>query len=114
MKENCTELFERGEVWTSAGPITKTALLIVLLCVYYEKSASISLVSSISITFCFHCSDTYLGMVAYGYFLVYVFLIVVVLMNLLNGLAVSDTGDIKVSIKNYFCYIYFLTFLSIS
>jgi hypothetical protein len=36
-------------------------------------------------------------MVAYGYFLVYVFLIVVVLMNLLNGLAVSDTGDIKVS-----------------
>jgi hypothetical protein len=44
-------------------------------------------------------------MVAYGYFLVYVFLIVVVLMNLLNGLAVSDTGDIKVSIKNHFCYI---------
>jgi hypothetical protein len=35
-------------------------------------------------------------MVAYGYFLVYVFLIVVVLMNLLNGLAVSDTSDIKV------------------
>jgi hypothetical protein len=35
-------------------------------------------------------------MLAYGYFIVYVFLIVVVLMNLLNGLAVSDTGDIKV------------------
>ena len=34
-------------------------------------------------------------MVAYCYFLSFLFLIVVVLMNLLNGLAVSDTGDIK-------------------
>merc|ERR1740128_234281 len=40
-------------------------------------------------------SGSYLGMVAYCYFLSFLFLIVVVLMNLLNGLAVSDTGDIK-------------------
>ncbi len=33
--------------------------------------------------------------VGYGFFLVFVFLIVVVLMNLLNGLAVSDTGMIQ-------------------
>merc|ERR1711997_1085925 len=40
-------------------------------------------------------SDTYLGMLAYAFFLSFVFLIVVVLMNLLNGLAVNDTSDIK-------------------
>jgi len=46
-------------------------------------------------------SSTYLGMVAYSYFLCFVFLIVVVLMNLLNGLAVSDTGDIKAKAEIY-------------
>jgi len=40
-------------------------------------------------------SSTYLGMLAYAFFLSFVFLIVVVLMNLLNGLAVNDTRDIK-------------------
>ena len=35
--------------------------------------------------------------VSYFFFLSFVFLIVVVLMNLLNGLAVSDTGVIQVS-----------------
>jgi len=40
-------------------------------------------------------SSTYLGMLAYAFFLSFVFLIVVVLMNLLNGLAVNDTSDIK-------------------
>ena len=39
--------------------------------------------------------STSLGMLAYAFFLVFIFLIVVVLMNLLNGLAVSDTNDIK-------------------
>ena len=34
---------------------------------------------------------------SYFFFLSFVFLIVVVLMNLLNGLAVSDTGAIQVS-----------------
>ena len=38
--------------------------------------------------------------VSYFFFLSFVFLIVVVLMNLLNGLAVSDTGVIQVSIPN--------------
>ena len=36
-----------------------------------------------------------LAPLAYTYFLAFVFLIVVVLMNLLNGLAVSDTGLIR-------------------
>merc|ERR1712107_335127 len=40
-------------------------------------------------------TNTYLGMLAYAFFLAFIFLIVVVLMNLLNGLAVSDTNDIK-------------------
>ena len=39
--------------------------------------------------------DSYLAPLAYVYFLSFVFLIVVVLMNLLNGLAVSDTGIIR-------------------
>merc|ERR1711997_938599 len=39
--------------------------------------------------------DDYLGPLAYLFFLSFVFLIVVVLMNLLNGLAVSDTGLIQ-------------------
>ncbi|XP_023324174.1 transient receptor potential cation channel protein painless [Eurytemora carolleeae] len=46
-------------------------------------------------------SSGYLGMLAYCYFLSFVFLIVVVLMNLLNGLAVSDTGDIKAKAEIY-------------
>ena len=36
------------------------------------------------------------GMLGYLFLLAFVFLIVVVLMNLLNGLAVSDTGVIQV------------------
>ena len=40
-------------------------------------------------------TNTYLGMLAYAFFLAFIFLIVVVLMNLLNGLAVSDTGLIR-------------------
>jgi transient receptor potential cation channel subfamily A protein 1 len=40
-------------------------------------------------------SSSSLGMLAYAFFLTFIFLIVVVLMNLLNGLAVSDTNDIK-------------------
>ena len=40
-------------------------------------------------------ATTNLGMLAYAFFLAFIFLIVVVLMNLLNGLAVSDTNDIK-------------------
>ena len=40
--------------------------------------------------------DSALYPVTYGFFLAFVFLIVVVLMNLLNGLAVSDTGVIQV------------------
>ena len=39
--------------------------------------------------------DNYLSPLAYVFFLSFVFLIVVVLMNLLNGLAVSDTGIIQ-------------------
>merc|ERR1712008_13260 len=39
--------------------------------------------------------DNYLSPLAYAFFLTFVFLIVVVLMNLLNGLAVNDTSDIK-------------------
>ena len=39
--------------------------------------------------------DSQLGPLAYLFFLSFVFLIVVVLMNLLNGLAVSDTGIIQ-------------------
>ena len=39
--------------------------------------------------------DSSLGPFAYLFFLSFVFLIVVVLMNLLNGLAVSDTGIIQ-------------------
>ena len=39
--------------------------------------------------------DSSLAPLAYAYFLSFVFLIVVVLMNLLNGLAVSDTGIIR-------------------
>ena len=39
--------------------------------------------------------DSPLAPLAYCYFLSFVFLIVVVLMNLLNGLAVSDTGIIR-------------------
>eukprot|EP00095_Tigriopus_kingsejongensis_P004014 snap_masked-scaffold5_size1054832-processed-gene-0.1 protein:Tk04014 transcript:snap_masked-scaffold5_size1054832-processed-gene-0.1-mRNA-1 annotation:"transient receptor potential cation channel protein painless" len=39
--------------------------------------------------------DSRLGALSYAFFLSFVFLIVVVLMNLLNGLAVSDTGLIQ-------------------
>merc|ERR1712062_618547 len=39
--------------------------------------------------------DSHLAPLAYCFFLSFVFLIVVVLMNLLNGLAVSDTGTIR-------------------
>merc|ERR1719356_2256851 len=39
--------------------------------------------------------DSHLAPLAYVFFLSFVFLIVVVLMNLLNGLAVSDTGLIR-------------------
>ena len=39
--------------------------------------------------------DSHLSPLAYLFFLCFVFLIVVVLMNLLNGLAVSDTGIIQ-------------------
>merc|ERR1719507_265186 len=39
--------------------------------------------------------DNYLSPLAYMFFLSFVFLIVVVLMNLLNGLAVSDTAIIQ-------------------
>ncbi len=39
--------------------------------------------------------DGNMSFVAYGFLLSFVFLIVVVLMNLLNGLAVSDTGEIR-------------------
>merc|ERR1719322_1584249 len=39
--------------------------------------------------------DSHLAPLAYCFFLSFVFLIVVVLMNLLNGLAVSDTGIIR-------------------
>jgi len=46
-------------------------------------------------------SDTYLGVVAYIFFLTFIFLIVVVLMNLLNGLAVNDTSDIKQKAEIY-------------
>merc|ERR1711994_855620 len=40
-------------------------------------------------------------MLAYSFFLAFIFLIVVVLMNLLNGLAVSDTNDIKEKAEIY-------------
>eukprot|EP00090_Calanus_glacialis_P022890 TRINITY_DN35239_c0_g1_i2.p1 TRINITY_DN35239_c0_g1~~TRINITY_DN35239_c0_g1_i2.p1 ORF type:complete len:1056 (-),score=229.38 TRINITY_DN35239_c0_g1_i2:74-3241(-) len=46
-------------------------------------------------------SDTYLGMLGYAFFLSFVFLIVVILMNLLNGLAVNDTSDIKQKAEIY-------------
>ena len=46
-------------------------------------------------------SDSYLGMLAYVFFLTFIFLIVVVLMNLLNGLAVNDTSDIKQKAEIY-------------
>ena len=46
-------------------------------------------------------TNTYLGMLAYTFFLAFIFLIVVVLMNLLNGLAVSDTNDIKEKAEIY-------------
>merc|ERR1719410_380250 len=46
-------------------------------------------------------SNTYLGMLGYAFFLSFVFLIVVVLMNLLNGLAVNDTSDIKQKAEIY-------------
>ena len=46
-------------------------------------------------------TTTYLGMLAYSFFLAFIFLIVVVLMNLLNGLAVSDTNDIKEKAEIY-------------
>merc|ERR1719499_1366971 len=46
-------------------------------------------------------SETYFGMLAYAFFLTFVFLIVVVLMNLLNGLAVNDTSDIKQKAEIY-------------
>ena len=46
-------------------------------------------------------SDTYLGVLAYIFFLSFIFLIVVVLMNLLNGLAVNDTSDIKQKAEIY-------------
>ena len=48
-------------------------------------------------------TNTSLGMLAYGFFLAFIFLIVVVLMNLLNGLAVSDTNDIKEKLRLKFC-----------
>merc|ERR1712004_428006 len=38
---------------------------------------------------------------SYTFFLAFVFLIVVVLMNLLNGLAVSDTGVIRAEAEVY-------------
>merc|ERR1711872_956979 len=41
-------------------------------------------------------SNTYLGMLGYAFFLT-----VVVLMNLLNGLAVNDTSDIKQKAEIY-------------
>ena len=40
------------------------------------------------------------GPLAYAFLLAFVFLIVVVLMNLLNGLAVSDTGAIRYGFFN--------------
>merc|ERR1719342_820410 len=46
-------------------------------------------------------SDTYLGIMAYVFFLTFIFLIVVVLMNLLNGMAVNDTSDIKQKAEIY-------------
>merc|ERR1719310_2622376 len=46
-------------------------------------------------------NETYFGMLAYAFFLTFVFLIVVVLMNLLNGLAVNDTSDIKQKAEIY-------------
>ena len=45
--------------------------------------------------------ESYLAPLAYVYFLTFVFLIVVVLMNLLNGLAVSDTGIIREKAEIY-------------
>merc|ERR1719285_1131489 len=47
--------------------------------------------------------DSHLAPLAYTFFLSFVFLIVVVLMNLLNGLAVSDTGTIRDKAE-IFCY----------
>ena len=46
-------------------------------------------------------SDTYLGIMAYIFFLTFIFLIVVVLMNLLNGMAVNDTSEIKQKAEIY-------------
>ena len=44
---------------------------------------------------------TYDGMLAYVFFLAFIFLVTVVLMNLLNGLAVNDTSDIKQKAEIY-------------
>merc|ERR1719192_1225067 len=46
-------------------------------------------------------SATYNGMLAYVFFLSFIFLTTVVLMNLLNGLAVNDTRDIKQKAEIY-------------
>merc|ERR1711997_697195 len=46
-------------------------------------------------------SATYNGMLAYIFFLSFIFLTTVVLMNLLNGLAVNDTSDIKQKAEIY-------------
>ena len=46
-------------------------------------------------------SATYNGMLAYVFFLSFIFLTTVVLMNLLNGLAVNDTSDIKQKAEIY-------------
>ena len=45
--------------------------------------------------------STYHGMLAYVFFLAFIFLVSVVLMNLLNGLAVSDTSDIRQKAEIY-------------
>ena len=51
--------------------------------------------------------DSHLAPLSYVFFLSFVFLIVIVLMNLLNGLAVSDTGLIreKAEIYSYRCQV---------
>ena len=52
--------------------------------------------------------DSHLAPLSYVFFLSFVFLIVIVLMNLLNGLAVSDTGLIreKAEIYSYRCQVH--------
>jgi hypothetical protein len=47
------------------------------------------------------------AVLGYLFLLAFVFLIVVVLMNLLNGLAVSDTAAIE-RVRFFFTFIYFL------